>query len=71
MLSLIAKVIAAFIAALFAGWQRDRELKHRAAAEAQRKGLEDINARARRADAAARDVRGGPDILRDDGFRRD
>jgi hypothetical protein len=69
--SLIAKVIAAVIAALFAGWRRDRELRKRGAADAQRNGLEDVNARARRADSAARDVRGDPDILRDDGFRRD
>jgi hypothetical protein len=71
MWALVSRVIVQVLAALVVGWRRDRELKASGAREAELRGLEDVNERAAKANAAARRARADPDLLRDDGWRRD
>lgn len=55
------------IASLF----RDRRLRREGREEAIRRGREAVDERARLAEAASAHARADPDLLRDDGHRRD
>lgn len=68
---IIGRALAAMLAALVAGWRRDRAREQAAVTEAELRGLEAVNERAARADAASRAARADPERLRDDGHRRD
>jgi hypothetical protein len=71
MWTLIVRALAEVLAALASSWRSARALKANGALQAQLEGLEDVNQRAQRADAAARRSRADPELLRDDGYRRD
>lgn len=68
-LALAGAIIQAF--ANISGLLRDRRAWRSGWSEAVAKGLGDVDERARKAEAAGARSRADPDLLRDDGHRRD
>jgi hypothetical protein len=67
----LARLVAMVIVHFLSAWRRDAENRQAGAVEAEKRGLEDVNKRAARAEAADRAVRNAPAGLPDDPYRRD